>query len=60
VCTELVLLTRSARTWGNRVDKNFLQLACDSLTDIIRSKLAVFVERIVDGDRRFVVAAGSG
>jgi HD-GYP domain-containing protein (c-di-GMP phosphodiesterase class II) len=42
-------------------DTNFLQLACDSLTEIILVEgIAVLLERMVEGERRFVVVAGSG
>jgi len=62
VYEELVLLHKiSTNMRVTESDTNFLQLACDSLTDIILVEgIAVLLERIVDGDRRFVVAAGSG
>ncbi|HNS19167.1 MAG TPA: HD domain-containing protein [Sedimentisphaerales bacterium] len=62
VYEELVLLHRiSTNMRVTESDTNFLQLACDSLTDIILVEgIAVLLERVVEGDRRFVVAAGSG
>ncbi len=62
VYEELVLLHKiSMNMRVTESDTNFLQLACDSLTDIILVEgIAVLLERVVEGDRRFVVAAGSG
>lgn len=62
VYEELVLLHKiSTNMRVTESDTNFLQLACDSLTDIILVEgIAVLLERRVEGDRRFVVAAGSG
>ncbi|MGE5296810.1 MAG: HD-GYP domain-containing protein [Solirubrobacterales bacterium] len=62
VYEELVLLHRiSTNMRVTESDTNFLQLACDSLTDIILVEgIAVLLERAVEGDRKFVVAAGSG
>jgi len=62
VYEELVLLHRiSTNMRVTESDTNFLQLACDSLTDIILVEgIAVLLERAVEGDRRLVVAAGSG
>lgn len=62
VYEELVLLHRiSTNMRVTESDTNFLQLACDSLTDIVLVEgIAVLLERVVEGDRRFVVAAGSG
>jgi HD-GYP domain-containing protein (c-di-GMP phosphodiesterase class II) len=62
VYEELVLLHKiSTNMRVTESDTNFLQLACDSLTDIILVEgIAVLLERVVEGDRRFVVAAGSG
>ncbi|HON89994.1 MAG TPA: HD domain-containing protein [Sedimentisphaerales bacterium] len=62
VYEELVLLHKiSTNMRVTESDTNFLQLACDSLTDIILVEgIAVLLERCVEGDRRFVVAAGSG
>jgi HD-GYP domain-containing protein (c-di-GMP phosphodiesterase class II) len=62
VYEELVLLHRiSTNMRVTESDTNFLQLACDSLTDIVLVEgIVVLLERVVDGDRRLVVAAGSG
>jgi HD-GYP domain-containing protein (c-di-GMP phosphodiesterase class II) len=62
VYEELVLLHRiSTNMRVTESDTNFLQLACDSLTDIVLVEgIAVLLERVIDGDRRLVVAAGSG
>ncbi len=62
VYEELVLLHRiSTNMRVTESDTNFLQLACDSLTDIVLVEgIAVLLERIVEGDRKLVVAAGSG
>ncbi len=62
VYEELVLLHRlSTNMRVTESDTNFLQLACDSLTEIVMVEgIAILLERVVDGDRRFAVAAGSG
>jgi HD-GYP domain-containing protein (c-di-GMP phosphodiesterase class II) len=62
VYEELVLLHRiSTNMRVTESDTNFLQLACDSLTDIVLVEgIAVLLERLVEGERRLVVAAGSG
>ena len=62
VYEELVLLHRiSTNMRVTESDANFLQLACDSLTDIVLVEgIAILLERQVDDERRFVVAAGSG
>ena len=62
VYEELVLLHRiSTNMRVTESDTNFLQLACDSLTDVVLVEgIAVLLERVVEGDRKLVVAAGSG
>jgi HD-GYP domain-containing protein (c-di-GMP phosphodiesterase class II) len=62
VYEELVLLHRiSTNMRVTESDTNFLQLACDSLTEtILVEGIAILLERVVDGEKRFVVAAGSG
>ena len=62
VYEELVLLHKiSMNMRVTESDTNFLQLACDSLTEtVLVEGIAVLLERVIDGDRRFVVAAGSG
>lgn len=62
VYEQLVLLHKiSTNMRVTESDTNFLQLACDSLTDIVLVEgIAVLLERIVEGEKRLVVAAGSG
>jgi HD-GYP domain-containing protein (c-di-GMP phosphodiesterase class II) len=62
VYEELVLLHRiSTNMRVTESDTNFLQLACDSLTEtILVEGIAILLERVVDGEKKFVVAAGSG
>lgn len=62
VYEELVLLHRiSTNMRVTESDTNFLQLACDSLTEIVLVEgIAILLERCIEGDRRLVVAAGSG
>ena len=62
VYEELVLLHKiSTHMKLTESDSTFLQLACDSLTDIVLVEgIAVVLERIVEGEKRFMVAAGSG
>ncbi len=62
VYEELVLLHRiSTNMRVTESDTNFLQLACDSLTDIVLVEgIVVLLERVVEGDHKLVVAAGSG
>jgi HD-GYP domain-containing protein (c-di-GMP phosphodiesterase class II) len=62
VYEELVLLHKiSTNMRLTESDSNFLQLACDSLTDIVLVEgIAILLERQVDGERRLVVTAGSG
>ncbi|MHC4517994.1 MAG: HD domain-containing phosphohydrolase, partial [Planctomycetota bacterium] len=62
VYEELVLLHKISMNMSvTESDTNFLQLACDSLTEIVQVEgIAVLLERAVEGDKRFVVTAGSG
>ena len=62
VYEELVLLHRiSTNMRVTESDTNFLQLACDSLTEMVLVEgIAILLERVVDGGRKLVVAAGSG
>ena len=62
VYEELVLLHRiSTNMRVTESDTNFLQLACDSLTDIVMVEgIAILLERCIDDDRKLVIAAGSG
>jgi len=59
---ELVLLHKlSTNMRVTERDANFLQMACDSLTEIIPVEgIAVLLEKTVDDEERLVVAAGSG
>lgn len=59
---ELVLLHRlSTNMKVTEADANFLQMACDSLTEIVFVEgIAVLVEKTIDGDQQLVIAAGSG
>ncbi len=59
---ELVLLHKlSANMRLNESDSNYLQLACDSLTDIVDVEgIVIILENVVDNEHRFVLAAGSG
>lgn len=62
VYEELVLLHKlSTNMRITESDTNFLQLACDSLTEIVIVEgIAILLERVVEGDRRLAIAAGSG
>ncbi len=62
VYEELVLLHRlSTNMKVTELDANFLQMACDSLTEVVLVEgIAIVLEKTVDGERKLVVAAGSG
>ncbi len=62
VYEELVLLHKlSTNMKVTESDANFLQLACDSLTEVISVEgIAIVVERWVEHERRWMVVAGSG
>ena len=62
VYEELVLLHKlSTNMKVTESDINFLQIACDSLTDIVNVEgKAILLEKNVDGEKRLVLAAGSG
>jgi len=62
VYEELVLLHKlSTHMKVTETDANFLQMACDSLTEVITVEgIAVLLERRVDEGKQLVVAAGSG
>jgi HD-GYP domain-containing protein (c-di-GMP phosphodiesterase class II) len=62
VYEELVLLHRiSTNMRVTEADSNFLQMACDSLTEIIFVEgIAILLERTMDDEQKLVVAAGSG
>jgi len=59
---ELVLLHRlSTNMKVTEADSNFLQMACDSLTEIVSVEgIAILLEKTVDDERHWVIAAGSG
>ena len=62
VYEELVLLHRlSTNMRLTESDANFLQMACDSLTNIVTVEgIAILLEKTIDDEKQFVVAAGSG
>jgi HD-GYP domain-containing protein (c-di-GMP phosphodiesterase class II) len=62
VYEELVLLHKlSTNMRVTEPDANFLQMACDSLTDIVSVEgIAILLEKIVEDEKRLVIAAGSG
>lgn len=62
VYEEIVLLHRlSTNMKVTEADTNFLQMACDSLTNIVSVEgIAILLEKVVDDEKRLVVAAGSG
>jgi HD-GYP domain-containing protein (c-di-GMP phosphodiesterase class II) len=59
---ELVLLHRlSTNMEVTEADSNYLQMACDSLTEIVFVEgIAILLEKIIDDERHWVIAAGSG
>jgi len=59
---ELVLLHKlSTNMKVTEVDSNFLQMACDSLTEIVSVEgIAILLEKVVDDQRHWSIAAGSG
>jgi HD-GYP domain-containing protein (c-di-GMP phosphodiesterase class II) len=62
VYEELVLLHKIGTNMRvTESDTNFLQLACDSLTDIVLVEgIAILLERYIEGEKKLVIAAGSG
>jgi len=62
VYEELVLLHKlSTNMKVTESDANFLQMACDSLTDVVPVEgIAVLLERGVNGEEKLALAAGSG
>ncbi|MGB2808778.1 MAG: hypothetical protein WBC22_13625, partial [Sedimentisphaerales bacterium] len=62
VYEELVLLHKlSTNMRVTEPDANFLQMACDSLTDIVSVEgIAILMEKTVEDEKQLVVAAGSG
>jgi HD-GYP domain-containing protein (c-di-GMP phosphodiesterase class II) len=59
---ELVLLHRlSTNMKVTEADSNFLQMACDSLTEIVFVEgIAILLEKTIDDEQQLVIAAGSG
>ena len=59
---ELVLLHRlSTNMKVTEADSNYLQMACDSLTEIVFVEgIAILLEKVIDDERHWVIAAGSG
>ena len=59
---ELVLLHRlSTNMKVTESDANFLQMACDSLTEIVCVEgIAILLEKTIDDKQQLVVTAGSG
>ncbi|MBN1392927.1 MAG: HD domain-containing protein [Sedimentisphaerales bacterium] len=59
---ELVLLHKlSLNMKITEADANFLQMACDSLADIVSVEgMAIFLEKNIDNEKRLVLAAGLG
>jgi len=62
VYEELVLLHKlSINMRVTESDANFLQMACDNLTDIVNVEgIVILLEKTIDNEKRLVVAAGSG
>ncbi|MHC4595776.1 MAG: HD-GYP domain-containing protein, partial [Planctomycetota bacterium] len=62
VYEELVLLHKiSANMKVTEADANFLQMACDNLTEIVLVEgIAILLEKTVEDEQNLVVAAGSG
>jgi len=62
VYEELVLLHKlSTNMKVTEPDATFLQMACDSLTDIVLVEgIAVLLEKTIENEKRLVLAAGSG
>src|SRR4030042_7174565 len=59
---ELVLLYKmSTNMKVTQSNSNYLQMACDSLTELINVEgIAIFLERQVDGMKQLVLTAGTG
>jgi HD-GYP domain-containing protein (c-di-GMP phosphodiesterase class II) len=62
VYEELVLLHKIGTNMRvTESDTNFMQLACDSLTDIVLVEgIVVLLERDIEDERKLVISAGSG
>ena len=59
---ELVLLHKlSTNMKITELDANYLQMACDNLTDIVSVEgIAILLEKTVEDDRKLTLAAGAG
>jgi len=59
---ELVLLHKlNSHMKVTESDSNYLQMACDNLTDIVSvAGIAILLERVMDEQRHLVLTAGSG
>jgi HD-GYP domain-containing protein (c-di-GMP phosphodiesterase class II) len=59
---ELVLLHKlSTNMKVTESDANYLQMACDSLTDIVSVEgIAILLGKVIDDEKQLVLAAGSG
>jgi HD-GYP domain-containing protein (c-di-GMP phosphodiesterase class II) len=59
---ELVLLHRlSTNMKVTEADSNFLQMACDCLTEIVSVEgIAILLEKTIEDEQQWVIAAGSG
>ena len=59
---ELVLLHKlSANMKLTETDANFLQMACDNLTDIVNvDGIAILLEKTINDEKHLALAAGSG
>ncbi|MHC4679638.1 MAG: HD-GYP domain-containing protein [Planctomycetota bacterium] len=59
---ELVLLHKlSTNMKVTEADSNFLQMACDCLTEIVFVEgIAILLEKTIDDEQQWVIAAGSG
>jgi len=59
---ELVLLHKlNSHMKVTESDSNYLQMACDNLTDIVSvGGIAILLDRVVDEERRLILTAGSG
>ena len=62
VYEELVLLHKlSTNMKVTESDANFLQMACDSLTDIVSVEgIAILLEKTIEDEKQLIIAAGSG
>jgi len=62
VYEELVLLHKlSTNMKVTEPDANFLQMACDSLTDIVSVEgIAILLEKTIEDEKQLVLVAGSG